>query len=103
MEALADDAAAAAPTSRWKSRAIPMRQGGEGGNLALSQARAEAVLLGLQGRRVLVGALTAKGYGETAPDRRQRHRSGPRGEPPDRIHLLTARGRAPAANAIATA
>lgn len=42
-------------------------QGGEGSNLALSQARAEAVLLGLQGRRVLVGALTAKGYGETRP------------------------------------
>lgn len=42
-------------------------QGSEGGNLALSQARAEAVLLGLQGRRVLVGALTAKGYGEADP------------------------------------
>ncbi len=42
-------------------------QGGEQSNLALSQARAEAVLLGLQGRRVLVGALTAKGYGETRP------------------------------------
>lgn len=42
-------------------------QGREESNLALSQARAEAVLLGLQGRRVLVGALTAKGYGETRP------------------------------------
>ena len=42
-------------------------QGGEGSNLALSQARAEAVLLGLQGRRVLVGALSAEGYGETRP------------------------------------
>ncbi len=42
-------------------------QGGEASNLALSQARAEAVLLGLQGRRVLVGALTAKGYGEERP------------------------------------
>lgn len=42
-------------------------QGREDSNLALSQARAEAVLLGLQGRRVLVGALTAKGYGETKP------------------------------------
>ena len=42
-------------------------QGSETGNQALSQARAEAVLLGLQGRRVLVGSLTAKGYGESQP------------------------------------
>jgi OOP family OmpA-OmpF porin len=42
-------------------------QGSEAGNLALSKARAEAVLLGLQGRRVLVGALTAMGYGESRP------------------------------------
>jgi OmpA-OmpF porin, OOP family len=42
-------------------------QGSEGGNLALSQARAEAVLLGLQGRRVPVGALTAVGFGESQP------------------------------------
>ncbi|MCA3542163.1 MAG: OmpA family protein, partial [Rhodobacter sp.] len=42
-------------------------QGRDSTNLALSQARAEAVLLGLQGRRVLVGSLTAVGYGETRP------------------------------------
>ena len=42
-------------------------QGSEAGNQALSQARAEAVLLGLQGRRVLTGSLTAKGYGESRP------------------------------------
>lgn len=42
-------------------------QGSEGGNLALSQARAEAVLVGLQGRRVLVGSVSAKGYGESVP------------------------------------
>ncbi len=42
-------------------------QGSESGNLALSQARAEAVLLDLQGRRVLVGMLTARGYGEARP------------------------------------
>ncbi len=42
-------------------------QGRDNTNLALSQARAEAVLLGLQGRRVLVGSLTAVGYGETRP------------------------------------
>ena len=42
-------------------------QGRDTSNLALSQARAEAVLLGLQGRRVLVGSLSAVGYGETRP------------------------------------
>lgn len=42
-------------------------QGSESGNLALSQARAEAVLLGLQGRRVPVAALSAVGYGESRP------------------------------------
>ena len=39
-------------------------QGSESGNKALSQARAEAVLLALQGRRVDVSAMTAVGYGE---------------------------------------
>ncbi|MCU0903534.1 MAG: OmpA family protein [Tabrizicola sp.] len=42
-------------------------QGSEGGNLALSQARAEAVLLALQGRRVDVSGMTATGFGETQP------------------------------------
>ena len=42
-------------------------QGSESGNLALSQARAEAVLLGLQGRRVDVSGMTATGYGEAQP------------------------------------
>jgi OOP family OmpA-OmpF porin len=42
-------------------------QGSEGGNLALSQARAEAVLLALQGRGIDVTGLTAKGYGEAVP------------------------------------
>lgn len=42
-------------------------QGSEGGNQALSQARAEAVLLALQGRRVDVSGMTALGYGETKP------------------------------------
>jgi OmpA-OmpF porin, OOP family len=42
-------------------------QGSEGGNQLLSQARAEAVLLAIQGRRVSVGTITAKGYGESAP------------------------------------
>ena len=42
-------------------------QGSEGGNQALSQARAEAVLLALQGRRVDVSGMTAVGYGEAQP------------------------------------
>ena len=42
-------------------------QGSEGGNQALSQARAEAVLLALQGRRVDISGMTAKGFGESTP------------------------------------
>lgn len=42
-------------------------QGSEEGNRALSQARAEAVLLALQGRQVDVSGMVATGYGETAP------------------------------------
>jgi OmpA-OmpF porin, OOP family len=42
-------------------------QGSEGGNQALSQARAEAVLLALQGRRVDVSGMTAVGFGEATP------------------------------------
>lgn len=42
-------------------------QGSEEGNRALSQARAEAVLLALQGRQVDVSGMVAKGYGETNP------------------------------------
>lgn len=42
-------------------------QGSEGGNRSLSQARAEAVLLALQGRRVDVSGMTAVGFGEALP------------------------------------
>ena len=42
-------------------------QGSAGGNLALSQARAEAVLLALQGRQVDVSGMRAVGYGEGVP------------------------------------
>lgn len=42
-------------------------QGSSEGNRALSQARAEAVLMALQGRRVPVTGLTAVGYGEDRP------------------------------------
>ena len=42
-------------------------QGSVGGNLALSQARAEAVLIALQFRRLPVEGFVAKGYGEANP------------------------------------
>ena len=42
-------------------------QGSEGGNQALSQARADAVMLALQGRRVDVSGMRAVGYGESRP------------------------------------
>ena len=42
-------------------------QGSDEGNRALSQARAEAVLLALQGRQVDVSGFVAKGYGEAVP------------------------------------
>ena len=42
-------------------------QGAEGGNQALSQARAEAVLVALQGRRIDISGMTAVGYGEANP------------------------------------
>ena len=42
-------------------------QGSEEGNRALSQARAEAVLLALQGRQVDISGMVAKGYGEVMP------------------------------------
>jgi OOP family OmpA-OmpF porin len=42
-------------------------QGSEGGNLALSQARAKAVLVALQGRQVDVSGMVAEGYGEGTP------------------------------------
>lgn len=42
-------------------------QGSEGGNQALSQARAEAVLSALIGRRVDTRGFTSRGYGEANP------------------------------------
>ncbi len=42
-------------------------QGSTGGNLALSQARAEAVMVALQGRQVDVSVMHAVGYGEGVP------------------------------------
>lgn len=42
-------------------------QGSESGNLALSQARAEAVMMALLGRRVDTSGMVAQGYGEADP------------------------------------
>jgi len=42
-------------------------QGSAGGNKALSQARAEAVMMALQGRQVDVSAMRPVGYGEDNP------------------------------------
>lgn len=42
-------------------------EGSEASNLSLSQARADAVLIALQGRQVDVSGFVAKGYGESAP------------------------------------
>ena len=63
-------------------------QGREEMNLNLSQSRADAVLNAILARRVLISNLTAQGYGEDAAHRRQRHRRGPRGQPPDRVRAL---------------
>ena len=42
-------------------------QGSSGGNLALSQARAEAVMVAMQGRQVDVSGMRAVGFGEGVP------------------------------------
>ncbi|MBF9030692.1 OmpA family protein [Rhodobacterales bacterium HKCCE3408] len=42
-------------------------QGRESMNLRLSQSRADAVLNGLMARNILIGNLTARGYGESQP------------------------------------
>ena len=57
----------ACPPMRMEIGGHTDAQGSEGGNQALSQARAEAVLLALQGRRVDISGMTAVGYGEAQP------------------------------------
>jgi hypothetical protein len=51
----------------------------------LSQARAEAVRIYLIGKGISGDRLTAKGYGESSPGRRQQHRRRPLQKPPCRI------------------
>ena len=55
------------PTVQMEIAGYTDSQGSDSGNLALSQARADAVLLALQGRGVVIDALTATGYGEADP------------------------------------
>lgn len=55
------------PNMRVEIAGYTDSQGSEDGNRALSQSRAEAVLLALQGRRVSVDGFTAVGYGEDFP------------------------------------
>ncbi len=55
------------PNMRVEIAGYTDAQGSEDGNRALSQSRAEAVLLALQGRRIAVDGFTAVGYGEDFP------------------------------------
>ena len=66
MAALAD-ALSDCPGVRMEIAGHTDAQGSEEGNRALSQARAEAVLVALQGRQVDVAGMIAKGYGEANP------------------------------------
>ena len=66
MTALAD-ALSDCPGIKMEIAGYTDAQGSEEGNRALSQARAEAVLVALQGRQVDVAGMVAKGYGEAQP------------------------------------
>jgi OmpA-OmpF porin, OOP family len=66
MDALAK-VLAACPGVKMEIAGHTDAQGSEEGNRALSQARAEAVALALQGRRVDVSGIEARGYGEAVP------------------------------------
>ena len=66
MDAIAD-ILADCPAVRMEIAGYTDSQGSESGNRALSQARADAVLLALQGRGVAIDALRATGYGEANP------------------------------------
>lgn len=66
MTALAD-ALSDCPGVKMEIAGYTDAQGSEEGNRALSQARAEAVMVALQGRQVDVSGMVAKGYGEANP------------------------------------
>ncbi|WP_235815549.1 OmpA family protein [Cypionkella psychrotolerans] len=66
MKALAD-VLKACPGVKLEVAGYTDSQGSDGGNLALSQARAETVVLALQGRQIDVSGMVARGYGEADP------------------------------------
>ncbi len=66
MKALAD-VLKSCPGVKLEVAGYTDAQGSDGGNLALSQARAETVVLALQGRQIDVSGMVARGYGEADP------------------------------------
>ncbi|OYU38440.1 MAG: hypothetical protein CFE33_15775 [Pseudorhodobacter sp. PARRP1] len=66
MKALAD-VLKSCPGVKLEVAGYTDAQGSEEGNRALSQARAETVVLALQGRQIDVSGMVAKGYGEADP------------------------------------
>ncbi|WP_284326833.1 OmpA family protein [Cypionkella aquatica] len=66
MKALAD-VLKSCPGVKLEVAGYTDAQGSEEGNRALSQARAETVVLALQGRQIDVSGMLAKGYGEADP------------------------------------
>lgn len=66
MKALAD-VLKSCPGVKLEVAGYTDSQGSDGGNLALSQARAETVVLALQGRQIDVSGMIARGYGEADP------------------------------------
>ncbi|MDZ4310785.1 MAG: OmpA family protein [Cypionkella sp.] len=66
MKALAD-VLKACPGVKLEVAGYTDSQGSEAGNLALSQARAETVVLALQGRQIDISGMVARGYGEADP------------------------------------
>lgn len=66
MKALAD-VLKSCPGIKLEVAGYTDAQGSEEGNRALSQARAETVVLALQGRQIDVSGMVAKGYGEADP------------------------------------
>lgn len=75
--------------------------GSDTSNLTLSQARADAVLIALQGRQVDVSGFVAKGYGESAPIADNATAEGR--ETNRRIEFVLVTEAAPAADAATTA
>lgn len=99
MTALAD-ALSDCPGIKMEIAGYTDAQGSEEGNRALSQARAEAVLVALQGRQVDVAGMVAKGYGEANPLADNKTESGR--EANRRIEITLIGGAQPRAGAART-